>query len=91
MTCIPCITCGRHTTAYFGYCPGCGGSRFQNADSLTSFWNWFKPDAPSKRYFRSYDYSPRSQHSGGFFSGWWPSKLLLFPLWLVRKLVRFLF
>jgi len=90
---LTCITCGRHTTAYFDYFPICGGSRFQNADSLTGFWNWFKPDAkaPSKRYFRCYDYSPRRQHSGGLFSDWWPFKLLLFPFWLVWKIDQLLF
>lgn len=89
---MTCITCGRHTTGYTSHCPGCGWcSRFQNPDSLAGFRGWFRPGAASKRHSRSYDYSPRSQRSSWFFSGWWLFKLLFFPFWLVRKLVRLIF
>lgn len=87
---MTCINCGRQTTIYYGYCRNCGGSRFQNVNSLDSFWHRFKAGSQPPRTTLEYDYRPHAKKSVSFFSGWWPFKLLSWPVWLGWKLARLL-
>jgi hypothetical protein len=45
----------------------------------------------SRRQTRTYDFTPLHQRSGRFFSGFWPLKILFFPVWLGQKLCRHIF
>lgn len=82
---MTCLDCGHQTANNPRFCPECGSQRFQNTDSMDDFWNRFRSTPKLKRYSRSYDYSTHAKDSGGFFSGWWPLKLLFFPFWLIGK------
>ena len=86
---MTCIDCGRQTTGYANYCTACGGSRFQNTDALDGLWDRFKPSPKPKRRTRRKS-DEEGEKSGGFFSGWWPFKLLRFPFWLGWKAVKLL-
>ena len=85
---MTCIECGHQTSGHLSYCIDCGGNRFQNTSSLDGCWGRFRSFPKPGRRSLSYDYSARKPDSGGFFSGWWPLKLLFFPVWAGWKVVR---
>lgn len=80
-----CIDCGRQTASFSRRCDNCHGSRFQNTDSLDGFWSRFstKPRHSARHQARNAE----AHASEGFFSGFWPLKLLFLPLWLGWKLL----
>ena len=85
---MTCIDCGHQTTGHPSYCIDCGGNRFQNTDSMDGFWGRSQSATKQGKHSLSYDYSARKPDSSGFFSGWWPLKLLFFPVWVSWKVVR---
>ena len=75
-------------------CIDCGGSRFQNTDSLNDFWHRFTVGSRPRRISLNYDHRPRQRKSDDFFSDWWPLKLLFWPIglgWRIAKLLLGLF
>lgn len=84
-----CIDCGRPTAGFSRHCVNCGSGRTQNTDSLDGLWGRFKSKPkPTRRSRDDDDDYDEPKKSGGFFSGWWPFKLLFFPFWLVWKIFR---
>jgi len=56
--------------------------------SPATFWSKFKSVSKPGRHTREYNFTPGPAARSGFFSGWWPFKLLVFPFWILWKLVR---
>jgi len=65
---MTCLDCGHQTANTPRICPKCGSRRFQNTDSLDSFWNRFSGNSDSAG--APPEEKPRKKKSGGFFSGW---------------------
>jgi hypothetical protein len=65
-----------------------GNFRFLSTDSMSGFWNRFKARTKQRGTSLNYDYRPHRRKSNDFFSGWWPFKLLFWPIWLGWKLLK---
>ena len=80
-----CLDCGRPAAELSSYCIGCRSQHRPHSAGRAGFWSKFT--TKSSRYTRQYDFT-RPPSASGFFSGWWPFKLLFFPLWALWKLVQ---
>jgi len=91
---MKCTTCGRGPIFFGDTCSYCPTTNRDNTQSMDGFWGRFQSSPKPAKLKRRRDYDaddydePRSRKSGGFFSGWWPFKLLFFPIWLIWKIVR---
>jgi hypothetical protein len=81
-----CRDCGQPTAEFSSFCAGCRHLHRQHRAGKAGFWS--KSITKSDRYTRQYNFSTRPAGSRGFFRDWWPLKLLLWPVWIIRKLLQ---
>ena len=81
-----CLYCGQPAAKYFSYCIGCQNRHWQYLAGRAGFWHKFT--TKSGRYTRQYNFASRPAAGHRFFSGWWPLKLLFFPVWALWKLMQ---